>query len=167
MSFIETDRLALRTWMPGDADAALAIYGDPEAMHFVPGGAIAPSAIPAWVEGLMHSSEGAGAGVWPAILKSERRIVGAFGIAPSPWGDSELSWILARSDWGHGYATEAVCAVVGYAFSQLHVRRLYAAVDLADARSVALAYRAGMRFDRVVRARHRDVLRYAIEAGAV
>ncbi len=167
MSFIETERLALRTWMPGDAEAAYAIYGDSEAMRFVPGGAVAHDAIPAWIEALMHSSEGAEAGVWPAILKSERRIVGAFGIAPSPWGDTELSWMLARGDWGHGYATEAVRAVIGYAFSQLHVRRIYAAVDLADARSVALAYRAGMRFDRVVRARHRDVLRYAIEADAV
>ena len=167
MSFIETERLALRTWMPGDAEAAFAIYGDSEVVRFVPGGAIGQDAIPAWIETLMHASERADAGVWPAILKSERRIIGAFGLAPSPWGDTELSWMLARGDWGHGYATEAVRAVIGYAFSQLHVRRIYAAVDLADARSVALAYRVGLHFDGVVRARHRDVLRYAIEANTV
>ncbi|MHB8147876.1 MAG: GNAT family N-acetyltransferase [Vulcanimicrobiaceae bacterium] len=163
MSFIETERLALRTWMPGDAQEAFAIYGDPEVMRFIQGGPIAREAIPAWIEGLMHSSEQAGTGVWPAILKSERRIIGAFGLAPSPWGDVEVTWLLARSAWGQGYATEAARAVLGYAFSQFGARRVYAAIDLADAHSVALSHRLSMRFDRVVRARRRDLLRYAIE----
>ena len=41
MSFIETPRLLIRKWqLPRDVEDAFAVYGDPETMHFIPGGAI-------------------------------------------------------------------------------------------------------------------------------
>ena len=41
----------------------------------------------------------------------------------------EVGYRLARKVWGHGYATEAVCAVRDYAFGTLGLPRLIALID--------------------------------------
>ena len=163
MSFIETDRLALRMWMPGDASAALAIFGDPEVMRLVQERPIIPEAIGEWIERLMHQNEHGSMGLWPAILKNEKRVVGAFGLVTSPWGAVlELRCFLERTSWDFGYATEAALAIRDHAFSQLGAMRVYASIDRANLRAVRLAHRLGFTFDRVVRIDRAETMRYLV-----
>jgi RimJ/RimL family protein N-acetyltransferase len=168
MSFIETDRLLLRTWMvPGDVEDARAIFSDAEVMRFIPRAPVPPDEIAAYLDRLNAITEhDPGLGLWPIVDKESGKVVGDCGLLHVPDSpDVEIAWHLRRDAWGRGYVAEAARAVLDYGFTQLRVPRIYALVDPMNARSIAVTNRLGMRFDRVVRAYHRDLLRYVAKPG--
>lgn len=163
MSFIETPRLAIRKWdLPRDLDDALAIYGDPQTMHFIPCGALDRDRTQRLVERMIERDESNGFGIWPVVHKGEHRVIGECGVTyiPGYGTDVEIAWIFNRAYHGQGYAEESARAVLGYAFGELHLSRVYALIDRANAPSIALANRLQMRYDRIVRAYNRDLMRY-------
>jgi RimJ/RimL family protein N-acetyltransferase len=58
---------------------------------------------------------------------------------------AELGWVLDPVHTGHGYATEAVRALIRYCFDELGVRRVVANCFLANETSWRLMDRLGMR----------------------
>lgn len=58
---------------------------------------------------------------------------------------AELGWVLDPAATGHGYATEAVRALIGYCFEQLGLRRVVANCFLDNVASWRLMERVGMR----------------------
>jgi ribosomal-protein-alanine N-acetyltransferase len=148
--------------IPGDLDAANAIFGDPDVMRYIPRPPVRPDEMPAYLERLNVITEhDPGLGLWPIVEKSSGAVVGDCGLVYIPSTmDVEIAWHLRRDAWGRGYITEAATAVLAYGFSELHMQKIYALIVPENARSVGVANRLGMRFDRVVRAYHRDVLRY-------
>lgn len=163
MAFIETERLILRTWMPSDAAALLEVSSDPEVTRFLP--MTRPPTIEsmtAWIERQMDEQEREDFSVWPVIRKGDGRLIGRCGLHRLPEGYVEIAWIFERAAWGEGYATEAARAVAAYARDTLHLPELYALINPGNSASIAVAYRLGMRFDRVVRAYKRDLLRYVL-----
>lgn len=163
MSFIETERLFLRTWMvPGDVEDAYRIYGDPEVMRYVPRQPKTLEEMPAFLEALNAISEReAGLGLWPVVEKASRSVIGVCGLVHIPQTtEIEIGWHLRRDVWGRGFASEMAEAVLAYGFTQLGIARIYALIEPMNAGSIAVANRLHMRFDRVYRAYHRDMLRY-------
>ncbi len=151
----------LRTWMPGDAPRWLEIMSDPDVRAFSPAGAPpTPDAMRAAVERMMEEEEREGFSVWPVIRKEDGRLIGRCGLHRLPDGSVEIVWSLEREAWGNGYATEAAAAVLAYARGTLGLERVAALIDPRNARSIALAHRLRLRFDRLVRAYRRDLLRY-------
>ncbi|HEX8497015.1 MAG TPA: GNAT family N-acetyltransferase, partial [Actinomycetales bacterium] len=59
----------------------------------------------------------------------------------------EVGYIFAPSHFGHGYATEAVRALLDLAFDGLGARRVVARVDVRNTRSCALLERLGLRLE--------------------
>ena len=59
----------------------------------------------------------------------------------------EIGYRLARSAWGHGYATEAASAVRTFAFTTLGIRRLIAIIDPSNAPSIQVAKKIGMQYE--------------------
>jgi [ribosomal protein S5]-alanine N-acetyltransferase len=163
MSFIETERLLIRKWdLARDVDDALEIYGDLQTMRFIPCGALNREQTERLLTRFVERDDRDGFGIWPVVLKSERRVIGECGITyiPCHENDIEIAWIFNRAYYGKGYATEAARAVKEYAFAQAGVAQLYALIDRANAASIAVANRLGMDFDRVIRAYRRDLMRY-------
>lgn len=153
----------MRKWeLPRDLDDAFAIYGDPDVMRFIPVGAIDREHTRRLIQRMIDRDEAQGYGIWPVVHKSSQRVIGECGITQIPgWEpDVEIAWIFHKAYHGQGYATEAARAVMDFAFSQLGIARLYALVDRFNARSIAVANRLGMRYDRIVRAYKRDLMRY-------
>lgn len=151
----------LRTWMPGDAPRLLEIMSEPEVRAFLPTVA-APTAdsIRAALERTMEEEEREGFSIWPVVRKEDGRLIGRCGLHRMPDGWVEIVWSFERSAWGKGYASEAAAAVLAYARTALHLERIAALIDPRNARSIAVAHRLHLRFDRVVRAYKRDLLRY-------
>jgi len=58
-------------------------------------------------------------------------------------GRAELGYALDRAWWGHGIASRAVGAVIGFAFSTLRLTRLEADADPRNERSIRLLSRQG------------------------
>jgi [ribosomal protein S5]-alanine N-acetyltransferase len=60
----------------------------------------------------------------------------------------ELSYVLGRAYWDHGYATEAARAVLAYGFGELGVARILSPIGSENTRSIRLAQRLGCRISR-------------------
>lgn len=161
MSFIETERLILRTWMPGDDERLLEILSDARIAHYLPMPAKPTiETIRTALERQMEEQDREGFSIWPVVRKEDGRLIGRCGLHRLPEGYVEIAWMFEPAAWGHGYASEAARAAIDYARRALNVRDLYALIDPGNGRSIALANRLGMRFDRVVRAYKRELLRY-------
>ena len=84
---------------------------------------------------------------------------------------AELGWVLHPAHTGHGYATEAVRALITYCFEELNVRRVVANCFLDNDASWRLMERLGMRREAhaVAESLHRsgawlDTVAYAVLA---
>jgi RimJ/RimL family protein N-acetyltransferase len=145
---IETERLLVRSF-DADADDApmFGVYGDPEVMRFIPGGALADvEAVKALLEGYVGAHRIQGFSSWGLVERGSGSLIGdvGFGIF-EPTGDIELGYTLARRYWGHGYATEAASACLAAGLAQLSTERIIAVVDEGNESSLRVADRIGMR----------------------
>jgi ribosomal-protein-alanine N-acetyltransferase len=164
MSFIETERLLIRTWMPGDASKVEKMYADPDVMRYIgAGGPWSPERTRELIAAMIERYERTGIGVWPVVLKADGAVIGACGLQPLPGSsDIEIGYLLDKPHWGQGYAIEAASAVLEWGFNQHGLQRITAVVSPENPRSIAVIYKLGMRFERVVRAYQHDLLKYAI-----
>jgi RimJ/RimL family protein N-acetyltransferase len=168
MSFIETDRLMIRKFdVSRDLDDMLQIYGDAETMRYIPSGVRDREATKQLILRLIELDEQNGFGIWPVVLKSERRVIGISGITyiPGYGKDVEIAWTFNKAYHRQGYATEASRAVLQHAFSEFGLSQIYALIDPRNTASVGVAHRLGMDFDRMIRAYKRDLMRYRKRAG--
>jgi RimJ/RimL family protein N-acetyltransferase len=164
VSYIETRRLILRTWMPGDAPVWLAIAQKPDVAQFLLAHSAAPDSIRSWIEGQIEEQDAEGFSCWPVVRKDDGQIVGRCGLHRMPEGYIEIAWAFDSDVWGAGYARESAEAVLRFTFETLRIPEVFALIDPRNAASIALAYALQMQFDRVVRAYRRDLLRYAKHA---
>lgn len=164
----QTARLLLRPWMPGDDQAMIPIFGDAETMRYIGHGyqrGLTPEETRALVARVSEQYQRTGVGIWPVVLKETGEIAGECGLFPvADSDDVEIAYIFASSQRGKGYAYEAASAVLEYAFDVLKLPRVVAFTHRDNARSIALIDRLGMRFDRVVRIFHADLMRYFKDA---
>jgi RimJ/RimL family protein N-acetyltransferase len=144
---IETERLLVRAFVPDeDAEAMLAVYGDPEVMRFIPGGPLTDlAAVRATLEAYTRAHASRGFSSW-AIVERETGIpVGDVGFGVfEPTGDVELGYTLARACWGRGYATEAARACLAAGLAHVAVPRIVAVMEVANEASQRVAERIGM-----------------------
>ncbi|HEY8313502.1 MAG TPA: GNAT family N-acetyltransferase [Candidatus Baltobacteraceae bacterium] len=165
MSFIETQRLLIRKWMPSDVDAATAIYGDPEVMRFIPVGPLSREQTARMIERFVDEDERSGFGLWPVIAKETGAIVAECGLHTlAETGEVEIGWLFARDAWGKGYATEAGRAVLEFGFGEARLRRIVCLIDRENHRSVAVANRLQFHYDRIGRYYNRDLMKYYRES---
>ncbi len=163
MSFIETERLLIRKWhVPRDLEDANAIYGDAQTMRFIPCGPLSAEQTQRLLLRMIERDEQQGYGIWPVVHKADHRVIGECGITQIPGyePDIEIAWIFNSAYQGRGFATEAARGVLDFAFGELRIARLYALIDRFNAPSVAVANRLDMRYDRIIRAYKRDLMRY-------
>ena len=165
MSYIETERLILRTWMQTDAPALAAIYGDPETMQYILSGTRTLEQTRAAIVQMAQANERDGCSMWPVVLKENSGLIGTCGLMKTERERVfELGFAFAPQARGKGYAREAGLGVLQFGFDQLHARSIIALVHPFNGPCIELVNKLGMRFDRVVRMkraqRGADVLRY-------
>jgi [ribosomal protein S5]-alanine N-acetyltransferase len=161
VSFIETERLLMRTWLPADVEPLAAIYGDPEVVAMLPFGVRDVEQTRAIVARMTADYERDGLALWPVVLKSTGAMIGTCGLM-GPRGErlAEIGFAFARAYWGQGYAYEAARATIEFGRAELGKNQIFALVRFENQRCVGLMHRLEMRFDRVVRAKRADLLRY-------
>jgi RimJ/RimL family protein N-acetyltransferase len=147
---LTTERLVVRDWSLDDARDALDVYGSSEvaywltpAMERVGDVAAMRGLLQAWQEAQPNLLTPRGR--WAVQRRDDGRVIGGLAIhlLPPYDADLEVSWQLSPQAWGHGYATEAARAVIGWAFTQ-DVEELFAVARPNNLRAIRTAKRVGM-----------------------
>ncbi|WP_343617299.1 GNAT family N-acetyltransferase [Novosphingobium sp.] len=116
---IETERLLLRCYEPGDLPSIMALAADPAVRRFI--GNLPDSQEAAWTRVLRCAGHWSlfGFGTLAVIEKASRRIVGEVGASffrrgVDPLLDSvpEASWLFSSGVGGRGFAFEALTALL-------------------------------------------------------
>ena len=69
----------------------------------------------------------------------------AFHLLPDDLRQAEIGFTLAQPWWGHGYATEAVRALLQFLFTEADLHRVIAVCDVLNKASMRVLERVGMR----------------------
>jgi len=88
---------------------------------------------------------------WAILLRERRQLIGTIDIR-FEGHRAEIGYVIARSAWGRGYATEAARAVVSWAASQRFMHRVWAVVDVENVRSARVLEKIGMTREGTLRA---------------
>jgi len=146
---IETTRLLLRPIAAADFEAHARIVGDPEVMHYIIDEPM--TRVQAWWNIARYAGHWQirGYGMYVAIEKSSGEIIGHMGfLNPEGGRGFELGWILARSAWRKGFASEGTRALVDHAFGPLGQTHIVCVINAENAPSIAVAERLGARIER-------------------
>lgn len=148
---LRTDRLLLRPWRSGDRQPFAALNADPAVMRRFP--APLPRAeSDALADRASVRLENDGWGLWAVEIVATGQFIGFTGLALPGFQAhftpaTEVGWRLARSAWGHGYATEAARAALTVGFQELGLSEVVSFTTCGNVRSQAVMRRIGMTYD--------------------
>ncbi len=122
-----------------------AVYSDPEATKFLPGGVRDYAGTRQRVAELIDHHDRHGVSKWAVTLSQSGLLIGDCGLQLLPGRDDlELGFHIARAYWGHGYATEAASACLNWALAN-RTERILAIVDPRHHSSQRVLAKLGMR----------------------
>lgn len=150
---LETPRLRLAPLVQADAEAIFPIMNDPEVMaHWDCGEIDDPELVAEIVRGQIADMAAGKSLYWSICTLEDARLLGCCDLAEiDRWHRrAEVGFILAREAWGHGYALEAMRAVIGYAAAG-GTRKLGARTHLGNRRSETLLKTLGFREEGLLR----------------
>jgi len=166
---IVTPRLRIRPFLPADEEPMIDVYGDPDVMRYIPGGALPDEgAIHQIMDEQLVAQTTRGYAYYAVELIEDGSVVGdaGFGLF-EPTGDVELGYTFARRAWGLGYATEAAAACLEAGLAGLDVPRLIAVADIENLASHRVAERIGMRRHGEIEAHGRPHLLFIGDRGGM
>ncbi|MDF4252789.1 GNAT family N-acetyltransferase [Streptomyces sp. WMMB303] len=145
-----TERLLLRAWRESDLAPWAAMNADPQVREHFPG-VLDRAQSDASVARFQADLEARGWGWWAVEVRASGEFIGFAGLDPVeeelPVEGVEVGWRLARSAWGHGFATEAGRAAVEFGFASLGLPEIVAITPVGNVRSQAVMRRLGMTHD--------------------
>lgn len=168
LDILETERLLLRRQQASDIDFLTELWADPQVTHYL-GGPRDRDWLRTAFEETARDPFAEQFDLWPVIEKETGQVIGHCGLLDKDIDgqiEIELSYVLASSAWGKGYATEIARAIKKFAFEKLEIRRLIALIEPGNEPSERVATRVGMRLEREI-IRPGGALRkmYVVDAG--
>ena len=187
MIVLETDRLILRHIEWSDLDALHALMSEPDVMRYVGNGSpktrqqterlmgfwIADNGR-AWAEHTLQRlpqlrraiEREAHFALWATVEKRSNQLVGRCGLLA--WdlegrNEVEVGYMIAKSHWGQGFATEAARAIRDYGFERLGFERLISLIQPRNVASQRVAIKNGMRHERDLKVGRISAMVFAIE----
>ena len=174
---IESERLVLRRITPKDFEFFGRLHADPEVVRYIGQGS--PSSWQeslAWLRSTLALYESLSLGQLAVVRKRDGELVGRCGLsdlsveahpvnaaarrvwyqrAAVPPGiellyERELGYTFERSQWGHGYASEAVRCIFEYVSEVLKLPRVISIIHPENGRSLRVAQRFGLEKEDVV-----------------
>jgi RimJ/RimL family protein N-acetyltransferase len=89
-----------------------------------------------------------GHGQWAVVEKSTARVIGCVGLVHvDNWPGIDLGWIIRRSRWGNGFATEAAQAAVEWAWSLDTIDHIMSLIGPDNPASIRVATKIGETFE--------------------
>lgn len=143
---LRTARLDLRALAPADADAVFAMRSDPAVQRY---GSHGPwTQRQAAIDYIERDIQGMAAGTHiqlAVVRRADAAVIGTVTLyaLDAQCRRADVGYAFLVSEWGRGYATEAVTALLDWGFEHLDLNRVEADVDPRNAPSAALLERLG------------------------
>jgi len=147
---IETDRLIVRSNQEVDLEPLAELWADPEVTHYMGGPRNYAEILRILREDAQRNPQPA-FDLWPVVEKETGQIIGTGGILEKDIdgrNQYEIIYVLAKSAWGKGFATELASALKNYAFDQLGLKRVTALIDPDNQKSETVATKIGLKYEK-------------------
>jgi RimJ/RimL family protein N-acetyltransferase len=151
--------------MASDLDPYIEIHEDPEVQRHLLVPTPAPGRTGAWrtLALLAGHWQLRGYGQWTVIEKGSSEVIGRVGLwNPEGWPGLEVGWVIRRSRWNNGFATEAAREAVRFAFDEVGADHLISIISPENVRSLRVAAKIGESFERVHHANGHVVHMYGV-----
>lgn len=152
MVVLETPRLVLRRFEPSDLGPLFALYRDPQMRRFFPDGTRTLAETEEEMEWFRNGHpDDPRLGLWATEERGTGAFLGRCGLLP--WTidgrlEVELAFLIDKTRWGEGFATEAAFGIVEHARQELRLSRLICLIMHGNDASVRVAEKAGMAYER-------------------
>jgi RimJ/RimL family protein N-acetyltransferase len=154
---LDTPRLRLRTLAAEDVPALFAIFKDPEAMRYWSRTAMTRvEEAETLLRDIQSHADAETLFQWGIARREDDLVVGTCTLhrIDREHRRAELGYILRRDHWGHGFAHEALTALVNHAFGALGLHRLEADIDPRNTASIRSVERLGFKEEGRLRERY-------------
>lgn len=160
MSVVLTERLRLRPWNAGDADALADIFAQPPVWYYPFCRGLSREESDRFLRHQFDHWATHGFGSWAAELEAEKVLIGYIGLAVPTWLPEvlpavEVGWRLDPRHWGKGLATEGGRASLRHGFEELGLDRIISILQPENTASARVAHKLGMRHHSSVKDRQR------------
>lgn len=145
---LETDRLILRKIRGHDYKEIREMLADPDVMLAWERVYTTKKEIMEWIVPQLRRYEKDFVGYFAAVDKVSGQIVGLIGLMWNVIQGKrclEAGYIIKKTHWGKGYATEGAEACIAYGFALFGVEKVYATIRPENTASIAVAERIGMK----------------------
>jgi [ribosomal protein S5]-alanine N-acetyltransferase len=145
--WLETLRLELRAFVPGDFDDMVRLDSDPRVMKYIADGKPASrNAVAQRLKRfLRYPTLYPDLGVWRTARRDNGRFVGWFALNYAGRStDIEIGYRLLPEAWGRGFATEGAAALLDYAFDDLGLDRVIGVTHPGNKASQRVLMKAGL-----------------------
>ncbi|CAH8768725.1 GNAT family N-acetyltransferase [Paenibacillus dendritiformis] len=151
---LHTERLHLRKMKVSDSSSLFKIWSDPEVTKFMNINCFTDENQAKDMIKLLDELSQDNKAIRFSIIEIEsNEIIGSCGYNSIDFENAkaEIGYDIARAFWGRGYASEAICSLLDYAFSSLKLNRIEAKVEPANVNSVKVLQKLNFTFEGTLR----------------
>ena len=153
---LETEDLILRKPRLRDAKDIFSYASDPEVARYVlwePHRSVSETA--SFIRDLRARIRAGCPSSWVVVLRGTGTVIGTVGFVwySAENNAAELGYSFSREYWNHGYATQALRAVIDAVFSSLPLNRLEAQHDVRNPASGRVMQKCGLTQEGILRGR--------------
>jgi ribosomal-protein-alanine N-acetyltransferase len=144
---IKTARLVLRPWSTDDAEAWFSILQEEGVLRYFPNPSPpAREKADAYIAHHLAHWKEHGYGHWAVAMPEDERVVGWNGLEYLPeLGEIEVAYLLSRSVWGRGLASEAAQAAIEYGFNVAGLEAIIGLVHRDNIASISVLEKCGLK----------------------
>jgi ribosomal-protein-alanine N-acetyltransferase len=149
---LETERLYLRSIRVEDVSTLANLWTNPDVTRFM-GGPRNYEEVYTELTKDAHLVPPPKFDLWVVIEKATGEIVGHCGIIDKDvdsTNEFELVYVIDKSSWGKGYATEIASAIKHFAFHELGLKRIISIIDPMNPASARVAAKVGLKYEKDV-----------------
>jgi [ribosomal protein S5]-alanine N-acetyltransferase len=153
---IEAPRVRLRWLTERDVDALFAVFSDPQMMRYWSTPPMKERAEAGALLSRIHAMFATRSGFqWGVERKEDRRLIGTCTLFHLDERNrrAEIGYCLHSGFWKQGYMSEALAALLDFAFGPLKLRRLEADIDPRNENSLRIVAKLGFRHEGLLRER--------------
>jgi RimJ/RimL family protein N-acetyltransferase len=161
---IETLRLQLRHLTLDDVDALYRIYSHSELFKYMSNEkALLWEETRAIINSITENWQQYHFGVWAVVYKKNKQLIGTCGFKVlENTREIQIGYLLLKSYWGHGLATEAAAAALKYGFEVAQLERIVAIAKPENIASWRVMEKVGMKYEKNAYFYNNDVVYYSI-----